>query len=194
MLPSFLSSDKLFLELYPKEFRLNDQMHFTPLEVTRRASHFLATQAGEKIVDIGSGIGKFCIPAAMMHTQQQFYGIEIRKDLLDASTVLQQQLGIKNLHMIHGDILQHQLTIYDHFYFFNAFYEQQDEAEKLDRELIFKSSLYRKYHAHVYKELEKKPIGTKLATFFSQSELFPSSYVEVEHHFDHKLIHFMKIE
>ncbi|MBP6624208.1 MAG: methyltransferase domain-containing protein [Chitinophagaceae bacterium] len=194
MLPNFLSSDKLFLELYPKEFRQNDQIHFTPLEVTRRASHFLATQAGEKILDIGSGIGKFCIPAAMMHKQQHFFGIEIRKDLVDAASEIQHKLSVNNVHMIHGDILQHELATYDHFYFFNAFYEQQDDAEKLDRELIFKSSLYRKYHAYLYRELDKKPIGTKLATFFSQADLFPPSYIEVEQHFDHKLIHLMKIE
>ena len=60
----FFSSDNRFNTLYPEPIRLLAARHWTPLNVARRASLFLAAEHGARILDIGSGVGKFCLSAS----------------------------------------------------------------------------------------------------------------------------------
>jgi len=77
---SWFSSDAHFNHLYPSSIRLLAQRHWTPLVVARKAANFLAAESNVKILDIGSGVGKFCLAAAHYKPKAFYYGIEQRKD------------------------------------------------------------------------------------------------------------------
>jgi tRNA G46 methylase TrmB len=56
-------------------------VHWSPLEVIKNAAAFLSDKPDSKVIDIGSGIGKFCIAAAQRYPDCDFYGIEQRRYL-----------------------------------------------------------------------------------------------------------------
>ena len=60
----YFSSDKQFNELYPPAIQSLARRHWTPLDVARKAANYLAAEDNVKILDIGSGVGKFCLSAA----------------------------------------------------------------------------------------------------------------------------------
>src|SRR5690606_25393634 len=81
----WFSSDSRFHLLYPEAVRELALRHWTPLEVAKKSAGFLCMEKGSKILDIGSGSGKFCLIAASFHPDCHFTGVEQRKDLIDVS-------------------------------------------------------------------------------------------------------------
>jgi len=63
--------DEEFNRIYPKSIRDLSQFQWTPLEVAKLAAKYLAEIPGKKVLDIGSGVGKFCMIGACC-TQGQF--------------------------------------------------------------------------------------------------------------------------
>lgn len=55
---TFLRSDTDFNELYPPEIQMLARRHWTSIHIARQAASFLASK-DSKILDIGSGVGKF---------------------------------------------------------------------------------------------------------------------------------------
>jgi tRNA G46 methylase TrmB len=61
---NWFNSDVQFNQHYPLSIQLLAARHWTPLSVARKAANFLAAETNARILDIGSGIGKFCLAAA----------------------------------------------------------------------------------------------------------------------------------
>lgn len=79
---NWFSSDIQFHLLYPPSMQRLARRHWTPLTVAQQAAQFLAPNDGVRILDIGSGVGKFCLSAAYYNPNALFYGIEQRKNLV----------------------------------------------------------------------------------------------------------------
>jgi SAM-dependent methyltransferase len=173
------SSDLQFHRLYPDAVHAQSSMHWTPLHVAREAAIFLAAEKNVKILDIGSGAGKFCLAAAYYQPGAFFYGVEQRAELVQYAEEAKILTGLPNVFFLHKNITQTDLGEYDHFYFFNAFYENMNDEYKIDEHIIYSKELYVSYNRFLYKQLDKKPSGTRLATFHSTEDEIPSSYHEV---------------
>src|SRR4051812_20257231 len=78
---SLFSSDAAFDWMYPECFQVLSLKHWTPLAIARKAAGFLA-EPGTRVLDIGSGIGKFCLAAAHHFPETFFYGVEQRHELV----------------------------------------------------------------------------------------------------------------
>ncbi len=63
--------DEAFNEIYSSRIKKLAERHWTPVEVAKQASEFLAETCDTKILDIGSGVGKFCMIGAC-HTPAYF--------------------------------------------------------------------------------------------------------------------------
>jgi hypothetical protein len=186
-------SDLQFHRLYPESLHTQANMHWTPLSVARKAAEFLAVDNGAKILDIGSGAGKFCLTAAYHQPQSFFYGIEQRAELVNAALAAEDRLRLNNVSFVHGNLIEVDLSQYDHFYFFNAFYENLDDGFKIDDTLHYSRELYQTYNSYLYKQLEKKPSGTRLATFHSLEDEISEGYHEVSSSADNLLKCWIKI-
>ncbi len=186
-------SDLQFHRLYPDSLLTQANMHWTPLSVAKKAAEFLAVTDGAKILDIGSGAGKFCITAAFYHPNSFFYGIEQRPELVNAAMAAEDQLRLNNVSFTLANLTETDLGMYDHFYFFNAFYENLEDSFKIDDSIQYSRDLYRKYCSYLYKQLEKKPTGTRLATFHSMEDEIPVGYHEVGSSPDNLLKFWIKI-
>ncbi|MEP7376610.1 MAG: class I SAM-dependent methyltransferase [Chitinophagaceae bacterium] len=175
-LDHWFSSDAQFHKLYPDSLHLLSKNHWTALSVARKAANFLAVGNGARILDIGSGIGKFCLAGAYYKPRALYFGVEQRKDLVEYGETARIRLGLDNVSFVHGNFTQVDFENYDHFYFYNSFYENVANAEKIDDSIPYSVELYNYYNYYLYKQLEKMPSGTRVATFYGTEEIMPPGY------------------
>ena len=174
-----LRSDYEFNQLYPPSIQALARKHWTPLLVAKKAAEFLAADKNVRILDIGSGVGKFCLSAAIHRPHATYVGVEQRKELIDLAEATRQILQLENVSFIHGNFTQVDFTRYDHFYFFNSFYENLNGTEKIDERIEYSTELFDYYNRYLFQQLEKKPAGTRLATFHSVENEIPQGYLVV---------------
>jgi hypothetical protein len=175
----FLSDARLH-HLYPESIQLLARGHWTPLHIAQMAVEFLTPTRGVKVLDIGSGVGKFCLAGAYYKPAASFFGVEQRKDLTDHAEFARTMLGIKNAHFINSNFTQLDFKQYDHFYFYNSFYENLVDTDKIDESLSYSWELYNLYNRFLCKKLDEMPPGTRLATFHCLEDKIPVSYHLIE--------------
>ena len=172
----WFTSDGLFNRLYPSSVQAMAPWHWTPLNVAGKVADFLAAENNVRILDIGSGVGKFCLSAAFYKPKSFYYGIEPRENLISHAETAREIFHFQNVFFIHGNITLLDFKNFDHFYFYNAFYENLIGTDKIDGSIYHSGELYNYYNSYLYKQLEQKPAGTRLATFHSMEDEVPPSY------------------
>jgi len=175
-LDHWFSNDIQFNLLYPPSIQMLAREHWTPLDVAKMACEFLVTGEGDHILDIGSGAGKFCLAASYYKPLAFFDGIEQRSNLVKHAETACDMLGLSNASFIHGNFTQIDLSRYDHFYFYNSFFENFEGPEKIDNSIEYSRGLYNYYTGYLYQELEKMPVGTRIVTYCSWQDEMPPSY------------------
>jgi SAM-dependent methyltransferase len=181
------SSDTHFDKLYPVAVSQHAKKHWTPLYIARKAANFLAPGTGARVLDIGSGVGKFCLAAAHYKPAAFFCGVEQRISLVYQANKLNEKLRMKNVSFMHGNFTELDFRRFDHFYFYNSFYENLVGTDKIDDSIHYSAELYQYYNRYLYKQLDKKPAGTRLATFHSLEDEVPPGYQVVDSEADNLL-------
>jgi cyclopropane fatty-acyl-phospholipid synthase-like methyltransferase len=169
------------------------EKHWTPIAVAEKAAAFLAVSDDVKILDIGSGSGKFCLTAAHLYPQTLFYGIEQRPGLVSLSQELAKKLELENVIFLCNNITKVDFSRYDHFYFYNAFYENIAGTQKIDNDIIYSEDLYNYYNRYLYKQLDKMPAGTRLVTYHSFGKEVPKSFEIVHTDYNEYLKFWVKV-
>lgn len=172
----FFVTDDSFNGLYPEHIRQVAAKHWTPIEVAAKSAAFLASHSGARVLDIGSGAGKFCLVAARHHPDIHFTGIEQRGDLVELCNELKEKLRLGNVDFIHGNIKDLDIAPYDHFYFYNSFYENLPGTQKIDYKVMYAEKLYDFYNRVLYKKLNSTPVGTRLVTYHSLCREVPPGF------------------
>lgn len=190
---NWFASDKTFNSLYPKAIQEVAEKHWTPLAVAEKAAAFLAVSPDEKVLDIGSGSGKFCLTAAHFHPLTSFYGIEQRPGLVALSNDLAQKLELKNITFICENISNIDFKDYDHFYFYNSFYENIQGTQKIDFTVKYSDDLYNYYNRFLLKQLNQKPAGTRLVSYHSFGIEIPRDYEIVHTEYNEYLKFWIKV-
>jgi len=191
-LDKWFNSDYQFNQLYPVEMQQLASRHWTPLSVVRKAAVFLAAETGCRILDIGSGIGKFNLGAAYYKPGAFYFGVEQRKNLVACAEEVRNRLGLYNVSFLHGNFTQLDLRNYDHFYFYNSFYENLHETDKIDDSIAYSAELFHYYNRYLYRQLDQTPVGTRLATFHSLESEIPPDFHVVESAMDNLLKFWIK--
>lgn len=172
-----LSEEELDLScLYPASIQQLDKMHWSPLPVIYKAIQFLAEGKEIKILDIGSGSGKFCLTGSYLRPETAFYGVEQRKFLVDQAVEVKNLLDRQNVQFIHKDFTQLDLREFDGFYFYNSFFENLPGSDKIDDSMEYSIELYHYYSQYLGKQLESMRPGTKVVTFCSWDDEIPPGY------------------
>jgi len=175
------SSDAEFDSIYSLRARQLSSIHWTPLDIAKKAAEHLTNGNGKNILDIGSGVGKFCIVGAHYYKENMFHGIEQRKALHDEALIAQKTTDSQNTNFIYGNFTELDMDLYDHFYFYNSFSENIYHYKPIDNLVNASAELYYSYLDHFYSVLDDKPAGTRLATFHCQDHQIPPSYKRVKH-------------
>ncbi len=176
---NWFDSNELFDNLFPDSKSTLMKRHWTPLDVAKKAAQFLAAEKNVRILDIGSGVGKFCLAAANYMPLAFYTGIEQRGNLVEQAIQAKEILGLKNVDLLHGNFSTVNFKNYDHFYFFNSFYENFSFSENMDDKIEYSKELYEQYTYLLKTKLESKPSGTRIATFHSTEEEIPTDYLVV---------------
>jgi hypothetical protein len=191
---NWFSSDAEFNSLYPPSIQALAKRHWTPLDVTKKAARFLAGEGNEIILDIGSGVGKFCLAAAHQTPRAFFYGVEQRKSLIACAERAKNSLQLENVSFIHGNFTQLDFKKFDHFYFYNSFFENLDGTDKIDNSIDYSSELYNYYSSYLFRQLEQKQQGTRLCTLCCWDHEIPPAYHVVRSDMDEQLKCWIKVD
>ena len=168
-------TDPVFDKIYPKAYQEHSARHFTPVKIAVKAAKLLVDDPADKILDIGSGVGKFCCIGASV-TNAQFYGVEMRKTLTNLSNKIKRNYKIKNAHFINSDFTKLDFKKYNGIYFFNSFHEYFDSSCVLDETSKVSLQAYEKFHDDLILKLNECNSGTKLVTFHTFKKRIPSTY------------------
>ncbi len=168
-------NDEYFDTVYPVPLRSVSKLHFTPVAVAQYAACALVERPGTRVLDIGSGAGKFCLVGAAC-TEGHFTGVEQRERLFRLSEEIAGHYALPNVSFLHANITDIRFEGFDAFYFFNPFHENINQQNPLDFSVRLNRELYFRYSRFVREQLSKMPGGTKLATYFSNSDEIPGSY------------------
>ena len=168
-------NDHLFNTLYPLRIKKLSERHWTSVEVAKLAADYLVDKPNCKVLDIGSGAGKFCLIGAST-TKGRFYGVEQRDSLVKLSQKIAKTNNVNNVEFIHSNITQISFSDYNAFYFYNPFYENIDDSLLIDNKVIIDEKLYFSYSEYVENQLKSTPVGTRLVTYWSMWSEIPEGF------------------
>ena len=97
-------------------------MFWSPVSVVRRAAELLSRGPATRILDVGSGVGKFCTIAALT-TPGIFIGVERCGDLVDVARETARRARAPKARFIHASVEDVEWSKFDGLYFFNPFGE-----------------------------------------------------------------------
>jgi SAM-dependent methyltransferase len=179
-------SDEGFDALLPLKIKKLSSIHWTPFEVAKRVAQFLVQHEKSRILDIGSGVGKFCLTAATV-SSGHFTGVEQRESLVRLSRKIAQKYQISRAEFVHANVLTIDFKHYDAFYFFNSFQENLDPNNRIDDDVNYNPSRYTAYNQYLIEQFGLLPQGARIASYCSPSSIIPEHYVMVRSEIKGKL-------
>lgn len=171
--------DSAFNKLYSTRIRRLAERHWTPVAIAKIAADYLVDKPNKKVLDIGAGVGKFCLVGAAS-TKGIFYGVEQRASLIKLSKKIAEKHNVENVEFIHSNITDISFSDYDAFYFYNSFFENVDTSCPIDKIVVPNNELFLSYSNYVREQLNKTPKYTRLVTYWSTWEEIPESF-NLEH-------------
>lgn len=158
-------SDQEFDQIFPESIRQVSEIHWTSVEVARKAAQLLVVDGNTRVLDVGSGCGKFCFVGSLT-TRGQFYGIERRLHLSQLSRRIADAYEMKRIEFIEGDIRSIDWSQFQSFYLYNPFVENiyADDIQ-IDQSIDFSERSYTDLVHWVQQRLHSLPPGTRVATY-----------------------------
>jgi hypothetical protein len=159
-------------------YKKHSSLHWCPDEIAVLGGELFKTHGIKNVLDIGSGIGKFCL-IAEEHCSAQFTGIEIRSPLVSESNRLKSLFNSRT-QFICDSILQFDFDSFDAFFYYHPFCEQEALSGLIDHDMVIDTGLLETYENDVRNKLNQLPTGTTLLTFRSPHFNPPSSFKVLE--------------
>jgi Protein-L-isoaspartate(D-aspartate) O-methyltransferase (PCMT) len=170
-----LVSDLEFDRIYPSAIREASRIHWTPLSVARRAVELLGVTPGMRILDVGSGAGKFCIIGALV-SEGIFTGIEQRESLVMLSRLICRRYEVPRAFF---ECCQWEtMTVKDFagYYLYNPFGENIPGTPRIDESVPIGKEIYRRYLENTELRLAEAAVGTRVVLYHGFGGQMPSSY------------------
>ncbi|MBC7743222.1 MAG: hypothetical protein H7061_13570 [Bdellovibrionaceae bacterium] len=106
------------------------------------------------------------------------YGIEQRADQFKVAEKIRSVNNLKNVHFIHGNMLNLDWSDYDIYYLYNPFQEHISDFGyiKIDSQIELNQKYYIQYTSRVYNQLCLANPGKKLVTFYGYGGSIPSNW------------------
>ncbi|HEX7604202.1 MAG TPA: methyltransferase domain-containing protein [Polyangiaceae bacterium] len=173
-------TDSQFDELYPFAVRVMSTTFWTPVKVAQRAAKLLVRKPGCRVLDIGSGAGKFCLVGAMS-TEGRFFGVEQRENLVDCARAMATLLGSSSATFTHGLFDSMNPEDYDAFYLFNPFEENKFAPDsQFDWTVTLGKERFKEDVRRAQQFLRGARPGTRVVTYNGMGAKLPWCYDLVE--------------
>lgn len=183
-------TDAAFDSLYPRWAVQLSSIHWTPVRVAVRAVELLMGEDGDRrnttILDVGSGVGKFCIIAALRTERARFVGVEQRPHFVELSRQIAAAYSVDRVEFVHGNFVDVDWGRFRGAYLFNPFQENLPESSVLDRSVSLHPSFYKVYVSAVEAGLAQMKTGTRVVTYWGFGGRFPPSFRRITREFRHR--------
>ncbi|XDD44936.1 methyltransferase [Leptospira sp. WS39.C2] len=159
-------TDQIWDSNLPAKYKSISTYQWTPVQVIEFTWQYLQTQSVSSILDLGSGVGKFCLYLAKLANGNfPIYGIEDRLDLYKVSESLKTKLKLEGVVFNHEDFLVNFPFGHSHYYLFNPLYETMKGNYSIDFEKEKSANLFLKNLQILKSNLLKCKTGTKVITY-----------------------------
>lgn len=201
MLPLIVSTaistlDDLELDArLPEPYRRVSSFFWTAMPIIERMVSWLDELEVGDIVDIGSGVGKWCVGAALIDRhKRRYFGLEHRAELVAVAKDLAHHFGVEDrVSFHHGEVtgllqapgpIAH-LPPAPAFYFFNPFGENTAvDDERLDQTVELTEARFHRDVAAAEALLEVAVPGTWVLVYNGFGGRMPAAYEPVRTDFD----------
>jgi hypothetical protein len=175
------SANDAFDRFLPQELREVSGRYWTPLPIVRRVSMWLREGQVRTVVDIGSGVGKFCVAGALL-TRCRFIGLEQRAALVATASGLAATFGVEDrVSFVHGSCGATTTPIGDAYYLFNPFGEYRFDSPRFTEPgVAFTRETYCADILAVTEVLARAPMGTLVITLNGFGGKFPPGYDQID--------------
>jgi SAM-dependent methyltransferase len=169
-------SDLEFDAVYNERIRKLSAQHWTPVRVAVRAARLLTQAGASRILDVGSGVGKFCIVGALT-TDAHFVGAERREDLVDIARRAASRLGVSRATFVRENIDAFSFEGFDGIYLYNPFFEQVSKfLVQIDRGLERSEAAFRYFARTTTAKLAAAVPPVAVVTFNGFGGQMPRAY------------------
>ncbi len=171
-----LLRDAEFDRIYPEWVRKVSESHWTPVSVARRAAELLVVDESTRVLDVGSGVGKFCLVGAMV-TPATFFGAEQRASLVEIARQAATACELSRVHFVHENMMTIDWSGYDSFYLFNPYSEHIfDYSSPIEDPITTSLDHYNRYVTTTCRRLVAAPVGVRVVTYYGYGGPMPSGY------------------
>jgi len=171
-------SDGRFDQLFPEDIRSHSKVHFTPVKVAMRVRDWLGAEPSLRVLDVGSGCGKFCLVFAATGPGK-VTGIEQRPNLHAVAEQAALDLGLTNASFVCGRMEDLDWRGFNVFYFFNPFYERIAHRQGMDDRTPPHAGLYFDHIRTVRDKLSQVKSGSRVVTYHGMGGRLPPDWVLV---------------
>jgi len=176
-------ADDEFDGLYPGWARGLSTVHWTPVAVARRVAELLVVRPGMRVLDVGAGVGKLCLVAALT-ADAHFTGVEQRWRFVEAAQAVATRLGVGNASFLHRNMTTLDWSQYDAFYLYNPFAENLGAVQSpIDSSVDLDVSYFQEYVRFVRAQLRAAAPGARVVTYHGFGGDLPAGWglEHVEH-------------
>lgn len=167
--------DRTFDDLYPFGVQCLSRVYWTPVNVAVRAARLLARKPGARILDVGSGVGKFCIVAALA-SRAKVIGVEHRPHLVGIAEHAAARVGVK-VQFVAGTLADCDPRTIDGVYLFNPFAENLCASrDRIDPTVELSEPRFRRDIAVAQRFLERASPETRVVTYCGWGGKMPADY------------------
>jgi SAM-dependent methyltransferase len=174
--------DIAFDSVYPAAVRLLSRRFWTPVEVAHRAAELFVGVGARRVLDVGSGVGKFALAAAAAAPGVEFVGVERRTYLVAIARKAQVELEVHNARFLLGDAAGIDWAPFDGLYFFNPLAENLfDPDDRIDDDFALCAARFHSDVCRVERGLQGLRMGTAVVTYHGSGTRIPACFDLVIH-------------
>lgn len=177
---SIATSDYTIDQRLPEDLRLFSTQHWTPLHVASLAARWLEEVGAKTVLDLGSGVGKFCVIGASL-TSGRYLGVEQRGRMVEIARQLARDFGVEErVEFIHGRIGEAALPPVDAYYLYNPFGENfAEEGDQIADDVELSPERFVRDIRVLKNLLAEVPAGRHVVTYHGFGGYMPPGYEEV---------------
>jgi len=161
--------------VFPETAQVLSRIHWTPVRVVRRTCQFLIPRPGTRVLDVGSGVGKFCLVGSLL-SAGEFTGIEQRAEFVRLARQIGQHYRISRAAFFHGNARDLDWAAYDAIYLYNPYCEARYPQRQIDLDIPAGPAVFREYVRMTRAQLRRCQIGTRVALYHGFGGRMPESY------------------
>lgn len=173
-------ADARFDRFLAPNLRAISEQSWTPLEVAARASQWFTELRIKSVVDVGSGVGKFCIAAAL-GSRCRFIGLERHSQLVEVARNLSRLFSVEHqVEFIWGVFGEMSLPKAECYYLFNPFGDDSfDLGDRLHEDPDSSHARYLRDVDEAELLLRALPAGAYVLTYNGFGGTLPDDFEEV---------------